>query len=66
MKSIGQMIDQLDGMLGTKDLTQWEDQFLTHITEQTNCGINTGSLSEKQVAIIERIYRKHFGDAETV
>ena len=64
MKSIGQMIDQLDGMLGTKDLTKWEDQFLTDITDRTNCGINTTVLSEKQVAVIDRIYRKHFGDAE--
>lgn len=64
MKSIGQMIDQLDGMLGTKDLTTWEDQFLTDMSERTNCGVNTGALSEKQVAVVERIYRKHFGDAE--
>lgn len=64
MKSIGQMIDQLDALLGTKDLTAWEDQFLTHITEQTNTGINTASLTEKQIAVIERLYRKHFADAE--
>lgn len=63
MKSIGQMIEQLDGMLGTQDLTEWETTFVSDI-----CGRawrnSTTALSEKQVAVIECIYRKHFGDAE--
>lgn len=63
MKSIGQMIDQLDGLLGTSDITAWEQQFISDISERTLCGKVTTGLSEKQVAIVERTYRKNFGDA---
>jgi hypothetical protein len=64
MKSIGLMIDQLDAMLGTGDLTSWEEQFVSDLSERTHCGISTQSLSSKQVAAVESIYKKHFGDSE--
>lgn len=63
MKSIDAMIEQLDGMLGTDDLTEWEQQFVADICARSWRN-STMHLSDKQVAVIERIYRKHFGDAE--
>jgi len=36
-----------------KRLSKWEEDFLTSISDQLT---NTGSLSEKQVEILERIY----------
>ena len=62
MKSVRAMIDQLDGMLGTKDLSEWEQQFVSDICAR-GWRNSTSHLSEKQIAVIERIYRKHFGDA---
>ena len=64
MKSLGAMIAQLDGLLGTDDLNAWETRFVADISSQTDIGSRTTSLSGKQVEVIERIYRKHFGDAE--
>lgn len=64
MKSLGAMITQLDSMVGGSDLTPWEDDFVISISERVGTFRDTTRLSAKQVEIIERIYRKHFGDAE--
>ena len=61
MKSIGAMLEQLDGLLGTNDLTEWEQDFVESVLAWH--GVNSTGLSEKQIAIVERIYKKHFGDA---
>ena len=55
MKSVAQMIAQLEGLLGTKDLTEWEAGFVETLVER-----NGSALSDKQTEIMERIYRKHF------
>lgn len=55
MKSIQQMLTIVCGMIGTKDLTTWENSFLKSVE-----GRPTGQLSGKQVECIERIYYKHF------
>jgi hypothetical protein len=60
MKSIGQMISQLFGLTDTKDLTDWENQFVKDIVEKTNGGASTKMLTPKQIEIIDRIYQKHF------
>lgn len=60
MKSIGQMIMQIDGLLGTQNLSEWENEFVENIVERTNHGNRTTGLSPKQVEVVERIYRKHF------
>jgi hypothetical protein len=59
--SIGTMIKKLSGLQGTKDITEWEDEFIESIVEQSEEGKKTSHLSEKQVAVIERIHAKHFG-----
>lgn len=60
MKSIGQMIQQIEGLLGTEDISDWEDEFITSVVERTNQGTTTGTLTPKQIEQIERIYKRHF------
>lgn len=60
MKSVGQMIKQIAGLEGTKDVTEWEDGFIHGVVVWSDNGEKTSHLSDKQVAVIERIYRKHF------
>lgn len=62
MKSLGAMVKQLHGMVGTDDLTGWESDFIESIWKQTGEGVDTAYLSNNQVQTIERIYRKHFAD----
>lgn len=60
MKSIGQMIKQIGGLADTKDVNDWENEFIQGMVEETENGERTTHLSSKRVACIERIYRKHF------
>jgi hypothetical protein len=64
MKSIGAQIEQLYALVGGEDLTKWEEEFIESINMWSKQGTHTSGLSEKQVEIITRIYRKHFGDSE--
>ena len=54
MVSIAAMVKQITGLVGTKDVTQWENDFIASIARR-----NT-PLTEKQIEIVERIWRKHF------
>jgi hypothetical protein len=58
--SIGTQIKQLSGLLATSDLTPWEQEFVQSVAERSRTGEDTTRLSEKQVGVVERIYRKHF------
>lgn len=60
MKSISQQILLLEGLIDTTDISEWESEFLTSIMEKTAQGKVTSNLTEKQLAVIERIYSKHF------
>jgi hypothetical protein len=60
--SIGVMIRTIEGLVGTKDVSEWEDNFIQSILRQSRHGTHTTSLTEKQIEIIERIHNKHFGD----
>lgn len=60
MKSLGQMIKQIAGLEGTKDVSRWENDFIHGIVVWSSNGEKTGNLSTKQVEVIERIYQKHF------
>lgn len=62
IKSIGKMIELLDGMRDTKDLTSWENGFVTSIVEKYLLAKkDTSQFTGKQVECIEKIYNKHFG-----
>lgn len=58
--SIGNMVKQITGMLGTGDLSTWENSFVRSVAEQSNDGTDTSKLSDKQVEIVDSIFRKHF------
>lgn len=59
--SLGTMIDQLDGLRDTSDLTAWEQDFVTSIVERYLLAKkDTRSFTGKQVEIIDRIWSKHF------
>lgn len=62
MKSLAQKLAQIKGLLGTRDLTAWEHQFVEDICERTRNGntFATQDLTVKQVEAIDRIYGKHF------
>lgn len=61
MQSLGAKIEKLQGLCGTRDLTPWEEGFVHDIWLASWKGKQTSCLSEKQVAVVERIYGKHFG-----
>lgn len=63
MKSIAVMLTQLEGMLGTRDLTDWEAGFVESVVATAEA-YGTQALSTKQVETVESIYRKNFGDAK--
>lgn len=58
--SIGTMIKQLGGLVGTDDLTEWEEDFVSDVCERTEEGKFTTALSEKQVLAVQKIHSKHF------
>jgi hypothetical protein len=59
--SIGTMIEQLDGLRDTSALNPWEHDFVTSILERyLQAKKDTRSLTDKQVDVIDRIWRKHF------
>lgn len=59
--SLGTKIEQLDGLRDTKDLTQWEQSFVTSILERyLLAGRDTRMLSTRQVEALEQIWAKHF------
>lgn len=60
MKDIGTMLQQIDGLRGTKDVNQWESDFIESCMETSQNDKITSHLSSKQVEIVERIWRRHF------
>lgn len=59
--SLGTKIEQLDGLRDTKDLTQWEQGFVTNVLERyLLAGRDTRMLSTRQVDALEQIWSKHF------
>lgn len=58
--SIGVMIKKIGGLVGTGDVTKWEDTFISDIVRKTFNGTETRDLSEKQIEQIERIHGRNF------
>jgi hypothetical protein len=53
-------VKRIAGLLGTKDLTDWEHRFVESVVKQTRGGDDTTSLTDKQLDVVERIFTKHF------
>jgi hypothetical protein len=62
MKSLGAKINQLTGLVGTKDLTKWETEFVNSVGRRTGDGEHTQPLTDNQISKIEQLYDRHFGD----
>lgn len=60
MTSLGTMVKMIAGLAGANDVDSRTNEFIESIIEQTDDGRDTTRLSEKQVAWIEDIHRKHF------
>lgn len=60
MASLNNMVKRCAGLIGTKDVSDYEDEFLKSIVKRTNEGDNTTRLTEKQIDVLERIYEKNF------
>lgn len=58
--SLGTMVKQLAGMLGTDGLNAWESGFVRNLDEKTANGERTSYLSADQSLKLEQIWRKHF------
>lgn len=59
--SIGSMIEQLDGLRDTDDLTPWEQEFVTSVLQRyLTAKKDSTVITPKQAEVIDRIWRKHF------
>ena len=59
MTSTTTMIRRLEGMLGTRDLSDWEQGFVETLVAKLEAGQVT-QLTERQVETLERLHGKHF------
>ena len=59
MTSTTTMIRRLSGLLDTRDLSEWEQQFVRSLVEKLDAGKVT-SLTERQVEALERLHGRHF------
>ena len=60
MVSLGTKVRQIHGLAGTRDVNEWENEFINHVWVWTKQGAQTSGLTEKQIGVIERIWGKHF------
>lgn len=58
--SIGEMLDKIDTLRETNDLTTWEKSFVRSCVNTAGPKKATFHLSGPQVENIEKIYKKHF------
>jgi len=57
--STTEMLSRLEGLLGTKDLNDWEQGFVSGLLSVSSINDLTW-LSDKQVETLERLHNKHF------
>jgi hypothetical protein len=55
--SLKTMLNKVEGLIDTMDITPWENGFLQSMMVKSKAGVN---LSTKEFAIVERIHNKHF------
>nr|WP_315596151.1 hypothetical protein [uncultured Cupriavidus sp.] len=59
MVSTTKMIQRLEGLLGTKDLTEWEQGFVRSLASRMHAGEVT-RLTGDQVEKLDELHGKHF------
>jgi hypothetical protein len=60
MASLNTMVKKVAGLADTTDVSDWENQFIKSVVQQTENGKNTTSLTEKQIDVLERLHGQHF------
>ena len=63
MISIATMIARLEGLLGTDDLSAWEQRFVRSVAERTAAHRRQGQpveLSDNQLEKLDELHGKHF------
>lgn len=61
MSSTNEMLRQTAGLVDTKDVNSWENDFLKSVWEKSREGSRPDLLSPRQVEALEKIWRKHCG-----
>lgn len=59
MTSTRVMVDKLEGLLGTEDLNEWEQKFVTDMVARRDENRLAG-LSERQIVSLQHLHDKHF------
>ena len=57
--STAAMIERLSELLGTSDLTEWEQRFVENLQRHAQAGEVT-KLTDKQVETLDQLHSKHF------
>lgn len=60
MTTLNTMVKRVSGLIDTKDLSDWEQDFCSSVCERTRDGEDTTKLTEKQIECLTRIHDKHF------
>lgn len=58
--STNNMLKQVHGCLGTKDLNDWEEGFVKSLWERSQEAKRPDLLTPKQVERLEELWKKHF------
>lgn len=61
MKSIGQQIRTIAGLIGTHDVSEETSDFITAVCDLTNNGIATTMLTSEQTERVDEIHKRHYG-----
>lgn len=60
MTTLTTMVQRVSGLLGTKQISTWEEIFITSIVAKTKDGTDVSGLTELQVDKIEELFDEHF------
>lgn len=60
MRSVRQMLEKVEGLVGTGDLSRWEEEFVESLVSRREQGDTLTDLSAKQVEVLDRLHGKHF------
>lgn len=58
--SIGSKLKKAEGLIDTRDINEWESNFLQSLVDKAARDKGTQNFTEKQIDVLERIYSKHF------
>lgn len=61
MSSTNEMLRQTAGLIDTKDVSEWENDFLKSVWEKSKEGERPDLLSPRQVEVLEKVWHKHCG-----